>query len=118
MKVQGRRRLWRWRWAELNGGAVRFGYWVAWCAGGCVGAPVRFALLQVAATSEEQTGVIDAYCDRGMAHMIQVQMKHQLDPGRRLSTPVGRRLRLLTLSAARLRVRVVVLIADEVSKAR
>ena len=86
--------------AELLG-PVRFGGFVHGVPGGCVGVPVRLPLVQVAATSEEQTGVTMRIVT-GMAHKgSRLQRKYQLDPGKTfIDTPSGGRLRLLTSSAA------------------
>lgn len=86
--------------AELLG-PVRFGGFVHGVPGGCVGVPVRLPLVQVAATSEEQTGVTMRIVT-GMAHKgSRLQRKYQLDPGKTfIDTPAGGRLRLLTSSAA------------------
>lgn len=86
--------------AELLG-PVRFGGFVHGVPGGCVGVPVRLPLVQVAATSEEQTGVTMRIVT-GMAHKgSRLQRKYQLDQGKTfIDTPSGGRLRLLTSSAA------------------
>lgn len=86
--------------AELLG-PVRFGGFVHGVPGGCVGVPARLPLVQVAATSEEQTGVTMRIVT-GMAHKgSRLQRKYQLDPGKTfIDTPSGGRLRLLTSSAA------------------
>lgn len=68
--------------------------------GGVVGMPVHLPLVQIAATSEQQTGVTMRVL-RGMAHKrTQLARKYQLDTGKTyIETPEGGKIQLLTSSA-------------------
>ena len=68
--------------------------------GGVVGMPVHLPLVQIAATSEQQTGVTMRVL-RGMAHKrTALAKKYQLDTGKTyVETPEGGKIQLLTSSA-------------------
>lgn len=69
--------------------------------GGVVGKPVHLPLVQIAATSEQQTGVTMRVL-RGMAHKrTALAKKYELDTGKTyIDTPTGGKVQLLTSSAA------------------